>query len=731
MQFNIITFHSAHNHGAVLQAYALQSFIEELGYSVGIYNYESPGKDSWRGKLLKNIKLLHKTDYKGKAEKFETFIKEKMKLNFEKDSQIFITGSDQVWNPTGLMDPAYFLQFISPSSVKASYAASIGVSHIPKEKQERFKHYIKEFKKISVREDDVKKELSTLYAGDISVNVDPTLLFDKNFWEKEMLSVEGIPEKYIFVYALKALKNLNELIKWLQKELNVPVVLIDEQGMIGYQVKHNIVKRDIGPREFICLIAHAEAVISTSFHGTVFSVLFEKEFYSIVNSAMPSRISNLLQMLNLPMVDQNTDTFTRNNKIDWESVRKILEDERKKSAEYFNELYSLVNAGQKKNVKECWQRCMGCSACTNVCPTHAITMEMTEEGFYQAVVDEDNCISCGRCLKTCPALDINNAYKNVKSAYCGWSKNEELLKISTSGAMFRVLANKILRENGVVYGAAYSDDYRNVLISSSDECDIEQLQKSKYVCADVGESYCRVKNCLKEGRKVLYVGTPCLIAGLQNFLGNQYSDSLITCDFVCGGVPSNKVYQDHLNFLEKRYKSKIASVDFRPKEYGWGKSAIKVAFENGALYVKKRGYADSYYNGFAREHINVREICLNCPFAERHTSDITLADFWGYKASNIKKNEKGMSLVTCNSIKGEELLMQVKKNITLTQIDSKLCGYAFKKKNLSEKQQIRRNGFFSVGSAIGYETASEQYIHTKTFQVAIDLIKCRCKRKLK
>lgn len=346
MDFNIVTFHRAYNYGAVLQAYALQSFITQMGYSCSIYDYLSPKENQAigiKGKILRAIQMLNKKDCVAREKKYRAFVETALHLNKETNSKIYISGSDQVWNPTNGIDSNYFLQFASTDSVKISYAASMGEYTINEEQTDILRKYLSDFDMVSVREEHDKQRLAELCDKEILVHVDPTLLHDQAFWYQQACPVEGVPEKYILVYLMHWPKNVNKLLTWLKKETGAKILIVDGQGIIQgittNLIKHNVAKHRVAPREFLWLFAHAEYVVTSSFHGTVFSLLFEKEFYAITDPNRASRITNILNKVGLQSVSEFAQTFTRNKDIDWRKVETILKEERQRSKDYLEKAY--------------------------------------------------------------------------------------------------------------------------------------------------------------------------------------------------------------------------------------------------------------------------------------------------------------------------------------------------------------------------------------------------------
>lgn len=319
-----------------------------------------------------------------------------------------------------------------------------------------------------------------------------------------------------------------------------------------------------------------------------------------------------------------------------------------------------------------WSKCSNCGACMNVCPFNAIYL-VKNSLFYTVKVDPEKCVNCGKCLQVCPTIQ-NKRNLSPRSAWWGRAINQQTVKSSSSGGIFSVLADYILRENGVVYGAAFDDGCKEVQIVSSDDVPLDALRRSKYVESLVGFSFRAVQKELDSGRLVLYCGTPCQVAGLKNFLGKEYPN-LYACDFACGGLSSHSIYQEYLRFLENRHHSTVKEVNFRPKIYGWTVYCIRVVFQNGKKYVSP-GVLDPFLCGFLKEHVNVRDYCYECDFAEHHASDLILADFWRFKAIVKEKNDdRGISLILVNSDKGEYLLNQIKQDLILHEVALDQASY--------------------------------------------------------
>lgn len=718
MDFNIITFHRALNHGAVLQAYALQNYIEQLGFDAGIYDYCPSVENRYagmKGKLFKILRCLNEKDYNEKEKRFSDFVENRLHINNNETPKVFLAGSDQVWNTGTSMVPMYFLRFVGQNVIKASYAASMGSSKIAAENLKRIGKYLETFDYISVREKGVKESLSGLTDKEISVNIDPTFLLDKADWRLLEKEVPDVPDNYILVYVMHYSRNVNALLKWLRKETGAKIVVIDGQGAIQGKltslVIHDKAIHDAGPEEFLWLIDHAQSVVTSSFHGTAFSIIFNKEFYSIVNPKAPSRLENLLNMLDLPMVSESAERFIRNVGIEWSNVESIISLERNKAKKYLESIYASADKCKKRIHKACnisivGDMCTGCSACEASCPTDAIKMVLNEEGFYRPVIDANKCVNCGRCIETCPIENFNG--KTRKEAFYGWSKQNEVLFKSSSGGFFRALADQIIHYyHGKIYGAVYSPDFKEVLFSSSDIDSMDRLQKSKYTVSNPSGIYQRIENDLKQGTYILFCGTPCQCAGLLLFLKKEYSN-LLTCDFVCGGMASLAFYQEHLENIAKKYGADITSVDFRSKSRGWGKYHISIGLSNGKTYFV-REYNDPYFKCFAIEHISVSKSCIACEFHSLHAADITCADFWGYRAAKVEKNKLGISLLTANTEKGVKAIPKL-QDFEIYPLDIKYSDYAFGASNPSNRKLKEWDKFFALAKKQGFEkTALDLY----------------------
>ncbi len=311
------------------------------------------------------------------------------------------------------------------------------------------------------------------------------------------------------------------------------------------------------------------------------------------------------------------------------------------------------------------KKCTGCGACFNVCPLQCITMQYSNDGFLHPSISE-KCIKCKKCSLVCPENNtiINVNYEAPTVIACH-SKKNDIVMTSSSGGAFSEIARNIISKNGLIFGASFDKELNLYHSSSSDMDGISSMKGSKYIQSDTGNTFAIVKEKLLSNIFVLYTGTPCQIAGLKSFLKVDYPN-LITCDLVCHGVGSKKIFDSWIDILEKRYNSKVSGFSFRNKDieknnpYG----SCKVSLIDGRVkYIKHSD--DYFYNCFIKCAI-YRESCYSCKFANiPRVADITLGDFRGVDKKVITSNQykNGISMMMINSKKGIDLFNEISSNI--------------------------------------------------------------------
>lgn len=308
------------------------------------------------------------------------------------------------------------------------------------------------------------------------------------------------------------------------------------------------------------------------------------------------------------------------------------------------------------------QICSSCAACVNVCTRQAITMELNGEGFYRPVVDSEKCVQCGACEKVCPWLnDIANPNTSAEKprTVAAFAKDDSVRMASSSGGIFSVLAEKVLADGGVVAGVAQLDKARFGHVIVGNEAELQKLQGSKYVQANPGLVYKSVRSFLREGRMVLFSGTPCQVAALYSVLGKTQYENLYTVDIVCHGTPSVKVWEKYVKELESKTGSKLEKCSFRNKDAGWGNYSLAYKFENGIETLIPHAQDD--FMRLFLQRICQNESCVDCRYRKLpRIADITLGDFWGISNYHCEMNDnKGTSVVLLNTTHGMDLFNSV------------------------------------------------------------------------
>lgn len=300
--------------------------------------------------------------------------------------------------------------------------------------------------------------------------------------------------------------------------------------------------------------------------------------------------------------------------------------------------------------------CCGCSACASICPKHCIVMQADNEGFLYPNVDGDACVNCGLCEKVCNELHPYDRREPLK-VFAAINNDEEVRLKSSSGGIFHILAESVINEGGVVFGARFDENWQVVIDYTEDMKGMEAFMGSKYVQSRVANAYKDAKRFLAEGRKVLFSGTPCQVAGLHKFLRRK-CDNLLTVDFVCHGTPSPKVWRLYLDETIKATQ-RISQIEFRNKKYGWKNFSFHLAYneEKNSLSLLSPFQCNPYMRAFLQDII-LRPSCYDCKAKECNSqSDITIADFWGIDTlfPNMD-DDKGTSLVLVNTNKGNVAL---------------------------------------------------------------------------
>ena len=717
----VVSCYFKHNYGSMLQAYATQKILDNMGLENETINIDE-NKDFANGKKkyymsqilnfsfikskLGMIKLKLDKKINKKLGK-NIAIRDKKYKEFEKNFNLtrpyityqelteacnekyssVIVGSDQLWLPVNVVADYYTLNWVPDNVNKISYATSFGISKVPDKYKELYKKYLERINNLSTRENAGVNIIKEITGRNAELVCDPTLLFNKEEWMTIQKKDRIYEDKYIFCYFLGKNIEHRKFVERLKAKTGYKIVSLNHcDEYVKYSDKFaDYAPYDVGPSEFLNLIRNAEYVCTDSFHGTVFSLInnvkfFTFERYKNKNSKVStnSRIYSLLGLMNLQnrilKGNENVEEVA-NQQIDFDNVNEKLEEFRKNSKQFFTDALSESIEIQKKNNKKKYieiydkSECCGCTACASVCPKNAITMKEDEEGFLYPTIDKEKCINCGLCKKVCPIMN-KKIEKKEQTGYVLNHKDLNVRENSTSGGAFTPIAEFVLEKNGAVFGASFDKNYNVIHEYIEDKKDLQRFRGSKYVQSELRDSFKKTKEFLDNNRYVCFSGTPCQIEGLKKFLQRDY-ENLITVDVMCHAVPSPLVWKKYREYIQrnKLKGEKLKKIMFRDKSrYGFKYSMMTLESEH---YKYSRGVeTDPYLRAFFGD-LSDRPSCYNCAFKKPyHESDFTIWDC--FVAENFDKkldDDKGTSRVLINSKKGRKIFEDIKDKFNYKEVE--------------------------------------------------------------
>lgn len=685
----ILTFHQANNYGAALQAFALKSYCETLGYESHIINYKSlghadevtPFKDFMKESNKKRAfikfvrSLMSLPGDQKRAASFQDFrhkyLEESIQCDTIKDIvdleyDVYIAGSDQIWNyqiTSMKFDPVFFLQFHT-KAIRIIYAASSQDTPFPLDWELKFKKILEKTDAIiSVREKKLADYVSSVTGHIFPTVADPTILAGKEILD-EVPTYKKIKTPYILIYQIDSNPYSDVSVKNLEKRFKCPVftMTVPRLGSIHGR------KGTMGPEGFMGLLKNAEFLVTNSFHGIALSLLYEKQFFVYENGGVMSRIDGLLKQVGL--IDRKIKLvrdIDLNNKINYAKVTPIVRTIQEQARNFLrealkgNSVQAVIDAPSLENRKipvkdRQKEQCCGCSACADVCPVKAISMKADEEGFLYPIINENKCINCKLCDNVCGFEKVKKRSEpyELPFAYGVKYKVQSERESSRSGAAFIGISNIVLENNGIVYGAVMQKDFTVKHMRAENVKQRDEMKKAKYVQSTMSGICTSVERDLKDNKLVLFSGTPCQVAGIKSYLSLKKipDDKFYSCDLVCHGVPSPLIWGKYVKFIAQKYHTQIVEANFRDKEFGWDSHCETFTLADRNKKIVSRNYTDMFY-----DHIMFRPACHVCPFANvQRPGDITLADFWGIeKHDRTFDDNRGVSLVLVNSPAGKKL----------------------------------------------------------------------------
>ena len=356
--------------------------------------------------------------------------------------------------------------------------------------------------------------------------------------------------------------------------------------------------------------------------------------------------------------------------------------------------------------------CTGCSACVNICPQNCITMGKNTDGFLYPIINFSECVNCEQCKRVCPILRPPKLNDNIITIALKNKCNLERMN-SSSGGAFPLLAEYVLKQKGIVFGAAYDSNFSVRHIAITNIGDIPLLQGAKYSQSILDHCFSEIKKNVCAGRTVLFSGTPCQCMGLQTFLGKKY-DNLITIDIICHGVPSPEIWQKYVDFRSEKENDGVRPIEInmRSKSSGWSKYGYSIEFiyDNGKVTQIHNG-KDLFMKAF------IGNICLRNSCSECHAkgisrcTDFTIGDYWGIWNQHPEfDDDKGTSIILIHSQKGKNILWQLKGKYEYMKVNLNDVYQENMSLVVSSKTHENRNEFLEQITSDNFEEIVLKYL---------------------
>ena len=688
------------NYGANLTYYALNRAVQSLGYSVQML---------WRS--VKNKTPNDNASFRFAQKYYNTSdrLSKAELVKYNRECNAFLLGSDQLWNPDleKVAGEEFFLSFAGEEKVKLAYAQSLGNhTSLREDFKMRYQGLINRLDKISVREDIAVKLFKDEFNRDVPQVCDPVFLVPKDEFSK--LAKNGdleTPAKYVVNFILDPDKEKIDACRAVRKKLGInEYINLTDLNNCKEKAKRfegEEVLDGTSIENFVKAYENADFIVTDSFHGTCLAIIFNKPFVSIANKLRGvKRFESVLKWLNMSKYlfydIAAVESYVPETDLDFSEANKIILKGREEGLAWLRD-----GLKPSRVITRCLKKdeCIGCGSCVSVCPEEALSLRPDKMGYYRAEVDNGKCVLCGKCINVCPALSLPPK-TNIKEPVCFavQAEDDSLLRKSSSGGVFSLLSEVTFNNKGKVYGAAWSDDFSVKHISVSNYEELSKLRKSKYMQSYIGDAFRDVKKDLDSGIPVLFSGCPCHIAGLNSYLGSPH-DKLITVDLLCGNAPSSlffkKYMEDNFNGV-KEYEFRHKGDDWSPS---WRADTAFVKFNDGKEEVRIGAKQDDYQRVY-HNHTMCPSHCEKCKYQSLpRFGDITIGDFWGIeKHETFSGQKKGISVVLCNSKKGEEYFskidagkMRIKKEVPLKWIGGN--GFSVSGHNFASD---KRNIFYSA-----------------------------------
>jgi coenzyme F420-reducing hydrogenase beta subunit len=736
----VVGFWYGSNYGSLLNGYASNKIFGELGKSVLMIQKLNSNNEDPELKSGHNVEFVKK--YYNSADISPSLPYEKLgELNAVCDT--FCAGSDQIWNYTLSFYENLYLPWVKDDKKLISFATSFGhkKDQTPLSAMPNVRKYLRRYSAISVREQFDIDILRDNYGIRGDLVFDPVFCLDKKYYrELAENSHFNETEPYLLTYILDPTPEKREAIMFYREKLGIKAINILDGMERDWQRNSELLNlpnilTNVGAEDFIKAFMNASFVITDSFHGTSFAIIFNKPFISIGNYGRGfERFNDLLGRLKLidRLVDPkkgipHDDRYLET--IDFTETNELIEAEKIRTVDWLrnafetpkDKLPSIVLPEAEKAIIHILQKdmCMGCGACVSACPKNALSLMPDDLGYYRSALDYDKCVNCGLCSEVCPALHLPVKGNSVSpKCYEFQAAEDTVLYNSSSGGIFPLLAHRAFQRNGSVVGAAWRDDFSVEHIIIDNEDDLYKLQKSKYLQSYLGDTFRQMKSKLDSGTFALFSGCPCQCAGLKAYLRKEYENLLIV-DLLCGNSPSSEFFK---KYLADAFPKGVKKYEFRHKLQGWTWDCVTVTVTDGTSVVLRGGAEDDYQRVY-HNHTMCASHCERCKYqAVPRFGDLTIGDFWGIEGKDKTIDaKKGVSVVLCNNEKGAAFFDSIpgekiglKKEVPLDWLGGN--GYAI---NGSHNYcSPKRNDFYSAIKTMPFSKAVDYALKPKDEKIA-------------
>lgn len=674
-KIGIIGYWFATNYGGVASYYSLCHNINNWGYQTFLvenpyYYTDKEGEDVFSRNFFKESGFEICRPYD---------IANLDKLNTEAD--VFILGSDQVITSSSIraFGKLFLMGFSDDEKKRIAVSASFGGDNLDG-KEELIAHAKKQlqrFSDISIREFAGIKIFKEKFRLKADFLIDPIFLSNAEQYisigKNSGLDTE---ESYILAYILDPTPDKREAILKLSSMLNLDIKIALDGRKFTHEKNLKLMDLydktlpELDFKQWLFYYSNASYVITDSFHGAAMALILNKPFiiYANYQRGFP-RFQTLIDLFDIRrrLVDSSKGITKElvNDQINFIKINNLISKYQAEAKTWIinalerekREISSIQLPRNTVNNMLDIKKCMGCGACASICPKDAIELKYDEWGYYRSYVNEDMCIDCGKCAKICPALTLPEKKNNiVPECYEFIASDEKILANSSSGGFFPVLAKEVLRKNGQVAGAAWTNDFSVEHIVIDNDADLLKLQRSKYLQSYTGKIFRKIKTLLEDKIDVLFTGCPCQVAGLKAYLGQDYKN-LLTIDLLCGNAPSSLFFK---KYLKESFPEGIKKYDFRSKAQGYNAECIEIEKTNGEILVL-RGIKEDAYQRVYHNHTMCPPHCENCQYQKLpRYGDLTIGDFWGLSSKDKTIDVRnGVSVVLGNTQKGLQVLKSI------------------------------------------------------------------------